>query len=195
MGLWSIVVPEGTQNLVTNPSLEVNATGYTAVGGTAVRDATQQRRGVYSLKVTPTAGVNDGAYFEITLLTNKQYTFSVDVLGVNGVPYKIYIYDVTGAVVLATTTFTGTGKWQRVTVTATTGANTSHRLYVMKNNSADTGIFYADGWQCEQKAYNTTFVDGDQDGCTWDGAVHASMSTRSAQSRAGGRDIDFDTYG
>lgn len=195
MGLWSIVVPEGTQNLVTNPSLEVNATGYTAVGGTAVRDAMQQRRGIYALKITPTAGVNDGAYYAITLQTNKQYTFSVDVLGVNGVPYKIYIYDVTGAVALATTTFTGTGKWQRITVTATTGANTSHQLYVVKNNSADTGVFYADGWQCEQKAYATTFVDGDQDGYTWDGAAHASTSTRSAQSRLGGRDVDIDSYG
>ncbi len=41
------------------------------------------------------------------------------------------------------------------------------------------------------KAYATTFCDGDQPGCTWSGTAHASTSSRSAQSRAGGRIRDF----
>ncbi len=194
MSLWSIIVPEATQNLVTNPSIEDAATGYTAVGAVIARDATQQRRGVYSLKVTPTAGVNDGAYYAITLQATKQYAFSVDGFWANGVPYKIYIYDVTAGVTLGSALqFIGAGKWERKMVVATTGANTSCRLYVTKDNSADTTIFYLDGWQCEQKGYATTYVDGDQGGCTWDGTAHASTSTRSSQWRLGGREMDFET--
>lgn len=196
MGYWSIVVPEAATNLVTNPSIEENASGYTAVGGSVARVTTQQRRGVASLAITPTAGVNDGAYYAITLVAATAYAFSVDVLGVDGVPYKVYIYDATAGVVKGTpTTFTGNGKWQRVTVLATTGANTSHRLYIVKDNSASAAVFYADGVQCEAKTYATTYVDGDQDGCAWGGTAHASVSTRSAQSRAGGRDYDFSSLG
>jgi hypothetical protein len=196
MGKWSIVIPEAATNLVTNPSIETDTTGYTAVGGSVARGTTYQRRGVASLTVTPTAGVNDGAYYAITLVAGTAYAFSVDVMGVDGVPYRIYVYDVTASAILGTpTTFTGDGKWHRQTVLVTTGANTSHRLYVVKNSSASTGAFYADGFQAEAAAYATTYVDGDEDGCKWNGTSHASTSTRNAQSRAGGREYDFSTLG
>ena len=84
-GFWSIIVPEVTTNLVTNPSIEIDTTGFTAVGGSIARDTGQQKREVASLKITPTSGVNDGAYYgTITLTTAKPYTFSVDIKGTDG---------------------------------------------------------------------------------------------------------------
>jgi hypothetical protein len=51
----------------------------------------------------------------------------------------------------------------------------------------NAGDLWADAFQLEEKAYETTYCDGTQEGCEWNGAVHASTSARSALSRAGGR--------
>ncbi len=190
-GLWSVVVPDGTTNLVINPSVEIEiltlTTGYTAVGGSIARSIAYQRRGAYSLEVTLTAGLNDGVYYaSVDLVSGTTYTFSCYVRGRAGVPYQIYI--ATGAgTALATYRFAGTGSWQRVKVTYTETANAARRLYLTKNGSTDTHIFYTDAWQCEAKAYMTSFCDGDQDGCGWYGVPHASVSMRSPMSREGGR--------
>src|SRR5687768_1054745 len=84
-GLFSVVIPEATTNLVTNPSVETATTGWTAVGGSIARSTTQQRRGVYSLAVTPTSGTTDGVYFgTVSLTSGTTYTASVDVYGAPG---------------------------------------------------------------------------------------------------------------
>lgn len=195
MGTISLITPEQTINLVQNPSIEEATTNYTAVGGSIARVITQQRRGAYSLEITPTAGVNDGAFYAtVSLTSGSTYTYSIDVKGVLGIPYRIYFATTAAAVLGTPTTFTGSGAWQRVTVTYTETSTTTRRLYVEKNNNADTGAFYVDGLQCEAKSYDTTFCDGSQDGCEWNGALNASTSTRSAQSRAGGRVIDLSSF-
>jgi hypothetical protein len=199
MGTWAFVRPEATVNLISNPSAETVTTGYTAAAGAALaRSTTQQAKGLYSLRVTPTANVGDGVYFAVTLVATTTYTFSVSVFGVDTIPYRIYIYDATAPVILGTpVTFTGSGAWTRQVVTATTGANTSCRVYVVKNNDASTGAFYVDALQLEAKAYATTYCDGDQDGCVWAAGEHVSTSSRDGQSAAGGRmlDLDGDDYG
>lgn len=196
MNVLQVVVAEGATNLVTNPSFEKDTDGWTAVGASTalVQSVDYQRYGAYSLKVTPDTGVNDGVYFALTLSASTQYTATINVYGANGTPYQVYFWDVTaGAVLGSATTWTGAGAWSEQTVTATTGANTSIRLYIAKNNSADTTAFYVDGVQVEAKGYATTFCDGDQDGCEWTGAEHASTSTRDARSRAGGRVYNLGT--
>lgn len=192
----AVIIPELTTNLVTNPSAEINATGYAAAAGSAVsRDTSVRRYGLASIKCIPTSNTADGKYWPITLVAATEYTFSVDVLGAAGIPYRIYIYDQTAGVILGTPTeFTGDGNFHRHEVTATTGGNTSHRLFVVKNNNAGLDPFWTDGWQCEAKGYATTYCDGSQQGCAWNGGVDNSTSTRAAGSRAGGRVIDLTAY-
>ena len=195
-GFWSIVKPEATTNIVTNPSVYTDATGFTAVGSAIVRYTTYMRREIACLKITPTAAVNDGAYYgTVSLTSGTSYTFSVDIFGVDGEPYKIYFGDTSAVVQGTATTFTAIGAWERQEVTWACDSTTTYRLYVTKNNDNNTGAFYIDGLQCEAKAYSTTYADGDQEGCKWTGAEHASTSTRDAQSRAGGRLYNFDDYG
>lgn len=195
-GYWSIIKPEATTNLVTNPSIEVDTTGYTAVGGSVNRVATDQRREVSCLQVTPTAGVNDGVYYGTVSLTSGQsYTFSVDIKGTDGEPYTIYFANTGGTEQGTSTDFTATGEWERQEVTWACTSTASYRLYVTKNNDNNTDVFYLDGWQCENKAYSTTYADGNQEGCEWTGAEHGSTSNRDAQSRVGGRVYNLDTYG
>ena len=193
MGNWYIVSPEYSKNLITNPSFELAATGWTAGAGSLARSTDHQRRGLYSGEYTPSSGTTDGLYFGLALEETTTYTFSVDVWAADGVDYQIYAYDVTAAALLGTaTTFTGRDSWTRQRVTFATGANTDIRLYIAKNGSASVAPFYVDGAQCEAKGYATTYIDGDRDGCAWLAVAHASASERSAQYYGGGQVVDLE---
>ncbi len=200
-GFWSVVVPEATTNLITNPSMEIGGiatvSGYAPhAGGCAIaRVPTHQRRGAYCMQVTPAAAAYDGVSCSLTLVAGTRYTASVYVLGVNGIPYRLLAYDDTAGAELAKVGFTGTGQWQRVILSFTTGANTATKIFLDKNNSLSIAPFYTDAWQCEAKAYATTFCDGEQDGCAWAGVPHASTSSRTAMSRQGGRVHKFEDLG
>lgn len=197
---WKIILPDPQEtNIVTNPSVETNTTGYTAVGGSIARVATAQRRGAFSLAVTPTAGVNDGVFYgTVTLVNGTTYCFDIDVLGVNGVPYQIYFASTVPATLGTPTTFTGTGQWQRVRVFWAENVGAARRLYITKNNNASTGVFNVDGLKCSARTTESTYFDGDSVGWTagdfyWLGTPHASQSVRKALIRAGGRVTDFET--
>lgn len=204
----AILVPVARTNLVINPSFEVNASGWTAVGSSVGRSTAQQYHGAYSLAVTPTAGVNDGVYFSpVALTSGVTYAASMKVLGAPGVPYKLAIAT-TGAVELTSRSFIGTGKWQWIWLFWTETSTNTRRFYLTKNNSASTAVFSLDGAQVEacstEGVFVTTYIDGDQQGYVanqvpaaylWNGTPHASTSTRSGQTRAGGRVVTLKEFG
>lgn len=205
----AVIVPVARTNLITNPSFETGTTGWTGSGASIARSTAQQYHGAYSLAVTPTAiGTVDGAFFStVSLTAGVTYVTSAKVLGVAGVPYKISFNATTGAE-LVSFAFVGTGRWQWVWVVWTETSTTTRRIYVTKNGSASTGVFYIDGVQVEacgsEGVFVTTYIDGDQAGLVpnqqppaylWTGTRHASTSTRSGQTRAGGRVIPLKTFG
>lgn len=207
-GFFSVVVPEETTNLVANPSFETNATGYMSAFGAAVaRSTEQQRRGSYSYKITPGVGFGSGgAHYTIVLTAGTTYTFSVDVLGAAGINYLVAFAEATFGASLMATKFVGTGYWQRhaVSFTIPTPAAASYLLMVRQDAGTSVLPFYIDGLQCEAKAYPTTYTDGDQYGLLtaqipapyrWNGTPHASTSTRSILTRAGGRAMPLSKYG
>lgn len=197
MGLISVIAPEETINLITNPSFEVGTSGWTAVGGSIARGSASPAFGLYELAITPTSGVNDGVYFgTVSLTSGTTYTFSAVVRGVVSVPYSMF-FATTGGVAKGTaTTFTGTGSKEIQEVSWTCDSTDSYRVYIIKNNSANEGVFYVDGAQAEAKAYRTTYCDGDQgEGFYWSGVAHASASTREATAWAGGRIRDIEDIG
>ena len=182
-------------NLVTNPSFELNTTGWTAVGGAATADTTTARWGYQSLAVTCTTAVGDGVYFGTVALTDTNvYTFSLDVKGAAGIPYKITVGDTSANLLGTATTFTGTGYWDRQYCVYTATATESVRLYVLKNNSESILPFYIDGIQFELRSEQTTYFDGDQEDCYWSGQAHASTSVRLATTRRGGTLVDLSDY-
>lgn len=196
---WNVIVPEAAAvtNLITNPSIEgAVTTGFTAVGSTLGYSSVQSRRGRFSLSVDPTTATGDGVYYTTsTLSSGVSYTFSLDIYGVDGIPYQIY-FATTGAVRKSTaTTFTGLGYWKRYSNTWTADADAAFRLYVVKNNSSNGAAFYCDGFQLVALDHDTSYIDGDQEDCYWTGTPHASTSVRKALSRAGGKAVSWDTYG
>lgn len=204
LDLLSIIVPEATTNLIYNPSFEKTTTNYAAIGAATIERTTdQQWSGNYGLKVTPANNVSDGVEYTLPelLVIGTTYTFSCRVHAPAGLKLKIGIYSV--GTELLVTKFTGTGDWQEVAVTykaAVAGTIVALRV----DSIQTTEVFYTDAWQLETKAYPTTYCDGDQLGFLptrrdlgyrWTAEPHLSPSTRSAQCRAGGRVMNFRTYG
>lgn len=193
MGTWSIVQAEATTNLISNPSFETGTTGATAVNSSSLAQSTdEQAVGAASLEVDPTTNTTGGVYLSISSVSpTTTYTASFSIKGVDGVNYEAYLY-VNGAQIGDAVEFTGDGTWRRYSVTATTGGSSSGpRLYIRKNNDADSNPFYIDAVQVEAKPYATTYCDGDQDGCIWVAGAHSSISQRSAQSATGGMVVDL----
>ena len=204
----AVIVPYARTNLVLNPSLETNTTGYTAVGGSIARSTAQQYHGAYSLAITPTAGTTDGAYYgTVSLTSGTTYAVSCKVYGQPGVAYKLSVAT-TGGADLAAVTFVGTGRWQWIWLFWTETSTTTRRIYVSKASGTSTAVFYLDGLQVEacgaEGVFVTTYIDGDQPGLVpnqfppafgWNGTPHASTSYRSAQTRAGGRIVRFKDFG
>lgn len=205
--VFSVLVPVARTNLIANPSLETNTTGWTAVGGSIARSATQQYHGAYSLAVTPTAGTSDGCYYgTVTLTLGQLYAVSAKVYGQAGVTYKISVAT-TGGADLAAYQFVATGRWQWVWIYWQEPTGAARRVYITKVNSSDTHVFYIDGAQVE--AINagetvSTYLDGDQQGLVpnqypapygWNGTPHASTSYRTALTRSGGQVMRLKDYG
>jgi hypothetical protein len=205
---FSVVVPIARTNLITNPSIETNTTGYTAVGGTIAQSSAEQYHGVYSLAVTPSAGTNsDGVFYGTVALTSgTTYAYSCKCKGTAGKQYTISIAT-TGGSNLTSYTFTATGRWQWVWGYWTETSSTTRRFYIRKNNHSSAAVFYVDGLQIEAISAGetvSTYIDGDQLGLIarelpapyyWTGTPHASTSVRSGQTRAGGMVMRLDRYG
>jgi len=70
-------------------------------------------------------------------------------------------------------------------------------MLTIYQDGAGSGNYYIDGIQVEAKdGYKTTYCDGEEEGCEWNGEENASTSSRSVMSLAGGRIRNFETdYG
>jgi hypothetical protein len=206
-----VIIPIARTNILTNPSIELATTGYTAVGGSIARSAADQYHGTYSLAVTPSAGTNsDGAFYgTVSLTTGTPYAYSVKFRATGAGIGKQYALSVatTGGVDLHATTFTATGRWQWIRGVYGETSTASRRIYIRKINHAAASVFYADGWQVESCADGvleaTTYIDGDQQGLLvgqqppaygWNGTPHASTSYRTALTRAGGYVVNLSVY-
>lgn len=199
---FSVVIPEDTVNICANPET-VDATGYVGMSATVASSATRQRRGARSLLVTPSA-TPGGVRYNLTanLATDKHHTFSVDVFGQGR--FAIYFGNSSGVRIGPETAFLAPGFWNRYSITLFAAAGTSVRSLVVM--SLDGNAFYADGFQCEQKPYATTFCSGNIEAQTdtsapgrlsygWMGTTHRSSSFRTRFVLDGGRPIPMHELG
>ena len=194
-----IIKPAEGTNQIKNPQFSgpEYVTGWAASGAgvTIASHPDDARRGAYSMKVNTATGVASGAYHPgLTVTDGDDYTFSCDVKGVAGQAMRIYIANVSGTA-KATTTFTATGYWQRVSVShAAAETATNYRVYVIRDAVASTAAFYVDGAQFEQASAATTLIEGYIPGCRWEGYARNSASIRSAQYGLGGEIVDLEDY-
>jgi len=209
----SLVVPIARTNLVTNPSGELNVTPYSNMTITlgATQDSTQQYHGAYSISRLLT-GVTDGIRYEtVSSVSGTIYAASVKVLCLQaGISFTLGVYPSGGSTAaLVTRSFRTTGKWQWVWVFWKETSTTTRALAVRLTSAPKAGgsTFYTDGWQYEAcnagEVFPTTYIDGDQESIFpaqfpspygWNGSRHNSTSYRTAQTRDGGRVVNFNQY-
>jgi hypothetical protein len=200
-GYFSVIIPEATTNLVTNPSVErASTTGYTDFSTVAFSSvSTWQAYGAYGLRVSPDDNVSGGFYYgPISLTAGVTYTASITIQGRAGHLYYIGFRTTAGAVLGTERSWRSNGYKQRIWVTYTETTSTTRRIYVYQEAVPGLDYWYADGLQVEAKSYPTTYCDGDQAGFVigeiayqWTGTSHASTSRRSSQTRSGGREMNL----
>ncbi len=205
-----IYEPEASTNLITNPRLADDVSGYTDAGSTILRILSRARWGRASLEIVADGvGLQEGAYFRLNPQTqNTFYAGSVYVRGSGRI--RVRLHDATNGIEFTSSTIgLDDIHWQRIEVLGRTGGAISNdlRLFVETIGSIQSVTYFADGWMVEANSHVTTYVDGDleldiprhdgQDYFRWNGPRNASTSTRSVRFRPAGRPrtIEFDDVG
>jgi hypothetical protein len=220
---WEVIVPEETENLVVNPSFEAalgsewlddifdfqTSSDSTWAAVTRVTNGLYgATHGGYAMKLDVSPGttglfiyhdISDDHYYQ-----PGYYTFSINLACTQiGSTFKLQVRNQDNDTIRAQNTFTvhQTG-WHRYWITyanPTTEVNYLCLVSPASNTAAGTS-FYTDAWQFENKAYPTTYCDGDMTGWddlypnqsyAWRGAAHASKSIRRATTGNGGRPISL----
>lgn len=191
----SVLVPEETTNYILNPSFRYDTTDWGVQGATLTRTLTQARFHMASGQVvTNGAALHEGIYFRVSALDgiNDPVTVSAYVRGNGAVRIRLDDNSVGGGEYPSQAVQLLENRWTRISVTGRSHGGNDMRLYVETDeDSAVVRTFYVDGAQMERKAYATSYCDGDQDGCHWNGIFHASESDRPATTRAGGRWVEL----
>ena len=207
--LLEIVAPEATTNLFTNPSWETVTTGWTnssdgSTGTPYARATTYQLKGAYAavLTIRPTGGTY-GQIVGPTIANATQYSMTFHVRRANK---GVIRSSMAKAFVNGTTAdfdrivYVADGWWR----CEKTWVSTSTNGVGIRVVGSPGQVFYVDAAQLEAKGYCTTYCDGDQPGLlavermpayVWNGVPHASTSSRSAATRAGGRPMNVSRYG
>lgn len=185
---WRIIQPVGSTNYVLNPSAE-GTTNYAALAGTTVTlSTTYQKYGLYSYRVETNAD-NEGMTLTLSALANANHFVTMRVRGTLPAAWDWSLDNTVYTQPRLIEKIDGNWNLYGLHIQAAQ-ANGSTTLYI-RQRGAGLGDFYLDGIQVEPLDYWTTYIDGTQEGCAWNGTVHASTSTRSAASRAGGKSVDL----
>jgi hypothetical protein len=190
MSDWKIIIPEATSNMALNPSAETTGNYAAGGGATITLSTTYQHYGLYSYRVV-TNGDNKGLQLTLAALTNAIHYVTMRVRGTLPASWDWSLDNATytSPVLLEQIDSNWALYGLQFPAAQANGATT---LYIYQNG-AGSGDFYIDGVQVEANSTWTTYCDGTQQGCAWNGAPDASTSTRSSQSRAGGRVYDLQT--
>lgn len=183
----AIVIEEETTNLVANPSIETNITGWSSAwSDTVTRSDDQAKFGSHSLKIVSDGGPVGAIHTDIAGLTpaaTVTVTAYVYVPSSNTtlITMQLTAWDGGGFTNAVVATTAVTDRWQRLEVQKTVPGGGSIRIGVSEGASAVGDLFYADGVQVEELDHSTTFCDGSLGpGYAWTGTAHASTSTREA---------------
>lgn len=169
-----------TINMVLNPSLEVDTSGWVAIGTvppTIARDNTRAMFGTWALKATWGAGgLLPGVAYDVSnLVIGRTYTISVYVWVPSG---SIGIDTIVAGVGFGGSTSGRVDQWVRLTWTGTATATTIGFGLWPAGVPVGGETVWIDGLQVEEGSTASAYVDGTQPYCQWDGIAHASTSRR-----------------
>ncbi len=170
------------RNLCRNPSVETDASRWSAVSATIGQWIGGAKFGSQCLYATcDGSDLNQGARYDVSgdIELDTQYTVSVYVRGEGTVRLKVY--DVTNvAWYYSPNVVLDPSNYQRLTRTFQIDSEWDVKPEIIYVDVVTGGLtpvtFYIDGMQIEVAATATNYIDGDQDNCRWAGTPHASQS-------------------
>lgn len=187
---------KAAQNLIHNPTFEVDVGGAVSATLTPTQDTTMGKFGTSSLKLTATVTSTEKIEFfeydgttKIGVSPSVTYTFSFygrmsgsgSAVGHTGIRW----YDSGGVLIahdftLANAVFVAGNDWTRPSYSKVAPVNAAFAVPNWEETSSFSvgKILNIDGVQFERASAATIYVDGTQNGCTWDGTAHQSPSTR-----------------
>lgn len=154
------------------------------------RSLDRARFGTASGKVvTYGALLNEGVYYKVSWLNGVNDVLTASIYARGGGKIRIRLADATtGSNFISKSVSLNDERWTRLEVTGRCSGGNDVRLWVESDNPvAMAQTFYIDGAQIERKSAATSYCDGDQDGCRWNVVANATISTRTADTREGGR--------
>ncbi len=202
---WSVIVPAERTNLIINPSFEFGTNGW-ETSNSNVLLGTRSGTGVfgawggYIAGKSPNVitGTNGLLLTSGISLQNVTYSLSAYVKGDGSIRI------LTGGVKDPATPGWGANlfgeaagsfsDWGRLSFQFTPLTSTGYVYIMPAQGGTFTGTVHFDGIQLELGA-TTTYIDGDQEGCTWEGLPHNSTSKRGRDTRQGGSVVRLDDIG
>jgi hypothetical protein len=176
-------------NLIANPSIETNTTGYATDGTvTLSRSSEEASEGTYSLKWVYTSG-SANVYYILSpdFATSTDHYFKVRAKRASGAaissthirPLINWGSGNTGLLTTATYTPLGDG-WYEIAVPFTSGATVTISIASLTVQAGYTSEnWYFDCWQVTATDHNPAYFDGSfGTGYAWTGTAHASTSTK-----------------
>lgn len=195
-GWFSVLVPIQITTINTNPSFETDLSGVTAANSSLARTSTYQRRGVYSMSVTPSSTAVAGCYWSVTTATDGQYSCGLDLLAPGGQWFDLYFADSSGNRLSRVASVRGANYWKRVWVNYAETGGASRRVILARRAGGSTQPFYVDGVNILPTQYKVAYFDGDKKGFLagqmpfyWNGTPHASTSTQVLDTGNGGKEV------
>ena len=167
-------------NLVTNPSVETNSTGWGGPNAaTFVRQASSALHGTQGMRYTAAANsIDSGAQIPASAVTAGQsYTASVSVRAITAGSYSLSVQGTGGSAGRDVRSLTA-GQTARFIFTWTPGTSGGISYYVLRQGGqAGTHDFDVDGAMLVQNSTNSVYADGATPGWIWTGATNNSTST------------------
>lgn len=184
---WQILKPVQSTNFILNPSAETTGNFAATGSATITRSTTYQKYGLTSYRVQTTA-TNTGLSLTLSTLTNSEHFMTVRLRGTLPKELRFSIGPNSKKAVFIEKIDDYWSLYGAFFSASASNGQTSVRISQFGAGSAD---FYVDGVQVEPLGDPTTYIDGTQEGCEWNGAEHASTSSRSGESLAGGTPEDL----
>lgn len=186
-----ILVPQATTNYIKNPAVRNDTSGWAASGSTISRSLEQARFGIASLKVVTSGSVlNEGLYYRVSELENLggAVTVSAYVRGSGSVRIRL-IDNPTGSEWSSRPIALSASRWRRIEASGIISGSNDIRLYVetSRKDGPQAITYYVACAQMERGPRSTTYCDGNQPGCRWNVVADSTRSSRSADTRSGGR--------
>lgn len=168
-----------TENLCTNPSVEIDLTGFTALTGTVLsQDITQGKYGRSSMKVV-TNGSSSGEGFtspQATVPANGTGSMSFYLMGSTGTLTVSAISGATATVIAQTSVTMSGGDYQRVTLAGLSLTSGQAMYLLVQTNTPQALTFWVDAFQYEMNATPHDYIDGSLPNCSWEGSPFQSAS-------------------